>query len=254
MTTIDLNSDMGESFGAYTMGDDMAMLRTVTTANVACGFHGGDPEVMASTMAAAKKNGVAVGAHPGFPDLWGFGRRRLPYTPAECVNFLAYQIGAAAGMAALVGHKLTHVKAHGAIANIAFEEIDIARAIASATKSVDPDLALIVIGGTPLEKAGIEAGLRVIYEIYADRAYDDKGVLVSRKIPGSVLHDVDVVTRRVVEMVSDGAVVSMSGKRIPTKIETICVHSDTPGAVEIGRSVRAGLERAGLQLKPFVAA
>ena len=253
MTTIDLNSDMGESFGAYTMGDDMAMLRTVTTANVACGFHGGDPEVMASTMAAAKENGVAVGAHPGFPDLWGFGRRRLPYAPAEIVRFLAYQIGAAAGMAALVGHKLTHVKAHGALANMAFEELDIAQAIASATKSVDPDLALIVIGGTPLEKAGIDAGLRIVYEIYADRAYDDKGLLVSRKIPGSVIHDVDTVTRRVVEMVGEGAVISTSGKRIRTKIETICVHGDTPGAVEIGRSVRAGLERAGLQLKPFAA-
>lgn len=253
MTTIDLNSDMGESFGAYTMGDDMAMLKTVTSANVACGFHGGDPEVMAATMTAAKANGVAIGAHPGFPDLWGFGRRRLPYSTDEIVRFLAYQIGAAAGVAALVGHKLTHVKAHGALANIAFEELETARAIAKATKSVDPNLALIVIAHSQLERAGIEAGLRVIYEIYADRAYDDAGLLVSRKLPGSVIHDVETVTNRVVEMVRTGTVTSMSGKRLPTKIETICVHSDTPGAVEIGRAVRAGLERAGLTLKPFAA-
>jgi UPF0271 protein len=249
--TIDINCDMGESFGAYTIGDDMAMLDTITSANVACGFHGGDPEVMAKTMTVAKDKGVAVGAHPGFPDLWGFGRRRLPYSADEIVRFLAYQIGAAAGIAALVGHKLTHVKAHGALGNMASEEIEIARAVARATHAVDPDLALLVIGGTQLERAGLEANLRLVYEIYGDRAYGDDGQLVSRKLPGAVIHEPDAVAERVVRMVGEGAVIAVSGKRLPTKIESVCVHGDTPGAAAIGRAVRAGLERAGFTLKSF---
>jgi UPF0271 protein len=250
---MDINCDMGESYGAYTIGDDMAMLDVVTTANVACGFHGGDPEVMAATMSAAKTRGVAVGAHPGFPDLWGFGRRRIPYSTDEIVHFVAYQIGAAAAMATLVGHKLTSVKAHGALGNMAAEELEIARAVARATKAVDPSLALLVMGGTQLERAGDEAGLRLIYEIYADRAYADDGQLVSRKLEGAVIHDPDTVMRRVVDMVAERAVISTSGKRLPTKIESVCVHGDTPGAVAIGRAVRSGLERAGIKLKPFAA-
>ncbi len=251
--TLDINSDMGESFGPYTMGDDFAMLDVVTTANVACGFHGGDPDVMAKTMDAAKSRGVAVGAHPGFPDLWGFGRRSLPYTTDEIVRFVAYQIGAAAAMAALVGHKLTSVKAHGALGNMASEEREIARAIAHAAKTVDPDLALLVMSGTQLERAGSEAGLRLVYEIYADRAYTDEGQLVSRKLPGAVIHDPQTVARRVVEMVGAGAVICASGKRLPAKIESVCVHGDTPGAVAIARAVRDGLERAGIKLKAFAA-
>jgi UPF0271 protein len=249
--TIDINSDMGEGYGAYRMGDDMALLETVTSANVACGFHAGDPEVMAATMDAAKRKGVAVGAHPGFPDLWGFGRRRLPYSTEEIVRLIAYQIGAAAGIAALVGHRLTHVKAHGALGNMAAEELEIARAVAGATKAVDRNLALLVMGGTQLERAGVESGLRLVYEIYADRAYGDDGQLVSRKLAGSVIHDADAVVRRVVDMVGEGAVITTSGKRLPTRIESVCVHGDTPGAVAIARSVRAGLERAGFKLKSF---
>ena len=253
MTAIDINCDMGESFGAYKIGDDMAMLETITSANVACGFHGGDPEVMAATMAAAKDKGVAVGAHPGFPDLWGFGRRRLPYSTDEIVRFLAYQIGAAAGIAALVGHKLSHVKAHGALGNMASEELEIARAVAKATRSVNLELSLLVMGGTQLERAGNEAGLRLIYEIYADRAYGDDGQLVSRKLPGAVIHEPNAIVERVVRMLDERAVIAESGKRLPTKIESICVHGDTPGAVAIGRAVRAGLERAGYKLKSFAA-
>ncbi len=247
---MDINCDMGESFGAYTIGDDMAMLQVITTANVACGFHGGDPEVMAATMSAAKKNGVAIGAHPGFPDLWGFGRRRLPYSTDEITRFVAYQIGAAAGVASLVGHKLTSVKAHGALSNMATEDIEIARAIARATKSVDPNLALLVMGGTHLVRAADEAGLRAIYEIFADRAYDDEGQLVSRKIPGSVIHDPQIAAQRVVEMIGEGAVISTSGKRVPVTIDSVCVHGDTPGAAAIGRAVRTGLERAGHKVEP----
>jgi UPF0271 protein len=251
ISTIDINSDMGESFGAYTMGDDMAMLESITTANVACGFHGGDPEVMFKTMSAAKAKGVAVGAHPGFPDLWGFGRRRLPFTHDEIVRFLAYQIGAAQGMAALAGHKLTHVKAHGALGNMAAEEIDYARTVAKATAAVDKNLAMMVMAGTALERAADEAGLRPIYEIYADRAYTDEGQLVSRKLPGSVIHDPSEVRRRVVEMVQEGAVIAQSGKRLPARIDTVCCHGDTPGAPAIARGVRAGLEAAGITVKPY---
>src|SRR5579872_5022573 len=239
MKSVDLNADLGEGFGRYECGDDEAMLWIITSANVACGAHGGDPEVMAATMAAAKEKGVAVGAHPGFPDLWGFGRRRLPYSTDEIVRFLAYQIGAAAGIAALVGHKLSHVKAHGALGNMASEELEIARAVAKATRSVDSELSLLVMGGTQLERAGNEAGLRLIYEIYADRAYGDDGQLVSRKLPGAVIHEPDAIVERVVRMLDERAVIAESGKRLPTKIESICVHGDTPGAVAIGRAVRA---------------
>jgi UPF0271 protein len=235
------------------MGDDVALLDVVTTANVACGFHGGDPEVMAKTMAAAKERGVAVGAHPGFPDLWGFGRRRLPYSTDEITRFVAYQIGAASAMATLVGHKLTSVKAHGALGNMAAEEFEIAHAVAKAAKAVDPSLALLVMSGTQLERAADAAGLRPIYEIYADRAYTDEGQLVSRKLPGSVIHDPQAVVKRVVEMVGAGAVISTTGKRLPATIESVCVHSDTPGSVAIARAVRDGLERAGIKLKPATA-
>lgn len=249
--TVDINCDMGESYGAYTMGDDMAMLESITTANVACGFHGGDPEVMATTIAAAKQRGIAVGAHPGFPDLWGFGRRRLPFTTDEITRLFAYQIGAAAGIAALVGHKITHVKAHGALGNMAAEEPEIARAVARAVAGVDKNLYLLVMPGSALERAADEAGLPGVYEIYADRAYTDDGQLVSRKIAGSVLHDPNEIQRRVVTMVRDGALIAASGKRLPARIQSICCHGDTPGAPAIARAVRAGLEGAGFKVKPF---
>ncbi|MBV8602155.1 MAG: LamB/YcsF family protein [Candidatus Eremiobacteraeota bacterium] len=251
VTTVDINCDMGESFGAWKMGDDMEMLKAVTSANVACGFHGGDFEVMAATMAAAKANGVSVGAHPGFPDLWGFGRRRLPFTPDEITKFLVYQIGAASGIASLVGHKITHVKAHGALGNMAAEELEIARAVAKATKAFDPSMILLVMPGTQLERAGEEAGLPMKREIYADRAYTDEGQLVSRKLPGSVIHDPERVRKRVLEMVLEGAVIAESGKRLPRAIDSICCHGDTPGAVQISRAVRRGLEEAGIAVKPF---
>ena len=251
MATIDINCDMGESFGAYTIGDDLAMLDTVTSANVACGFHGGDPEVMASTFKAAKDRGVAVGAHPGFPDLWGFGRRRLPYTHAEITRLVAYQIGAAMAMAALVGHKITHVKAHGALGNMAAEDADVAFAVAQAIAGVDRSLPILVIGGSGLERGADKAGIPMVYEIYADRAYTDDGQLVSRKIAGSVIHDPQAAAQRVTAMIDAGAVISVNGKKLKTRIDTICVHGDTPGAVPIGRAVRKGLEDAGHTLKPF---
>ncbi|MGO9004961.1 MAG: LamB/YcsF family protein [Beijerinckiaceae bacterium] len=252
MPSVDLNCDCGESFGAYTMGDDAAMLEIVTSANVACGFHGGDPEVMAAMFALAKDKSVAVGAHPGFPDLWGFGRRRLPFSNTEIERLVAYQIGAAQGVAALAGYRITHVKAHGALSNIAAEDFDVAAAIARSARAAAPDLVFLASAGTALEAAGRKEGLRVAREIYADRAYTDEGLLVPRGEEGAVLHDVEAVAARVLAMVEAGAVIAVSGKRIPVGIDSICVHGDTPNAVAMAQAVRTRLETAGFSLRPFV--
>lgn len=253
MPSIDLNCDCGESFGAYVMGDDAAMLDIVTTANVACGFHGGDPEVMARTFRLAKDRGVAVGAHPGFPDLWGFGRRRLPFSNAEIERLVAYQIGAAQALASYAGHRITHVKAHGALSNIAMEDKDTAQAIARATKAVDSGLIFLAIAGTKLESAGSAEGLAVVREIFADRGYADDGCLLPRGSPGAVLHESEKIAARVLAMVQEGAVIATSGKHIPAAIESICVHGDTPDAVAIARAVRERLRNAGITLKAFAA-
>ncbi len=254
MKHVDLNCDCGEGFGAYAMGDDAAMLGIVTSANVACGFHAGDPDTMAHTFTLARERGVAIGAHPGFPDLAGFGRRRLPYSDAEIERFVAYQIGAAQAMAAYVGHRITYVKVHGALGNMGTEDPAKARAIANAIKAVDPTLRFLAIAGTELERAGEAVGLPVVREIYADRAYTDAGNLVSRALPGAVLHDPEEAAERVGAMIEEGAVIAQSGKRIPVGIDSICVHGDTPGAVAMARAVRDRLERAGIALKPFAAA
>ena len=254
MRSIDLNCDCGESYGAYVMGDDAAMLEIVTSANVACGFHGGDPEVMAHTFRLAKEKGVAVGAHPGFPDLWGFGRRRLPFSAAEIERLVAYQIGAAQALAAYAGHRITHVKPHGALSNIAAEEAEIARAIARATKIVDPQLVFLAVAGTQLERAGAEAGLAVAREIFADRGYGEDGQLLPRGQDGAVLHDPQIIAARVLKMVEEGAVIAASGKRLPTQIDLICVHGDTPGAVVIAATVRKELVAASLALRAFARA
>ena len=252
MRSIDLNCDCGESYGAYVMGDDAAMLEIVTSANVACGFHGGDPEVMARTFRLAKERGVAVGAHPGFPDLWGFGRRRLPFSAAEIERLVAYQIGAARALAAYAGHRITHVKPHGALSNIAAEEPEIAAAITRATKIVDPQLVFLAIAGTELERAGAAANLAIAREIFADRGYSDDGQLLPRGQAGAVLHDPPTIAARVLNMVREGAVISASGKRLPTQIDSICVHGDTPGAVAIAAMVRKELAVAGVSLQAFV--
>jgi UPF0271 protein len=252
MRSIDLNCDCGESFGAYRMGDDRAMLDVVTSANVACGFHAGDPEVMAETFTLAKAKGVRVGAHPSFPDLQGFGRRRMSFTLAEVERMTAYQIGAAQALAAYAGHRLTHVKLHGALSNMACEDASLARAIARATKAVDPSLVLLAIAGTLQERAGETENLCVAREIFADRAYTDEGLLVSRNLEGAVIHDAEMAASRVVQMLDEGALISQSGKRIPTAIDSICVHGDNPNAVLMAQALRGRLEAAGMTLKPFV--
>jgi 5-oxoprolinase (ATP-hydrolysing) subunit A len=251
MPSIDLNCDCGESFGAYVIGDDAAMLGLVTSANVACGFHAGDPEVMAATFRVAKEKGVAVGAHPSFPDLQGFGRRRLPFSAAEIERLVAYQIGAALALAAYTGHKLTHVKPHGALSNVATEEEDVADAIARATKAVEPRLFFLAVAGTKLEAAGNAEGLAVAREIYADRAYGDDALLLPRSQQGAVLHEPETIASRVLAMLNEGAVIAVSGKRIPIGIDSVCVHGDTPNAVAIAKAVRRRLIEAGITLKSF---
>jgi len=250
--TVDLNSDLGEGFGPWRMGDDAAMLDIVTSANVACGFHAGDPLIMTDTAATAKAKGVDIGAHPSFLDLWGFGRRQIRGdSPADIEKMVAYQIGALIGTATLAGHRVTHVKPHGSMQNMATVDIELSLAIGRAIKGVDSSLIYVVMPGTAMERAGEELGLTMAREVFADRAYDDTGNLVSRKLPGSVIHDPAEAARRTVEMVLDSAVRSTSGKRIALSIDTICVHGDNPAAVALARAVRSALEAAGVGIKPF---
>ena len=253
MRSVDLNCDCGEGFGAYQIGDDNAMLDIVTSVNVACGFHAGDPEIMATTFKAAKAKVVAIGAHPGFPDLWGFGRRGLPFTAEEIERLVAYQIGAASALATYAGARLGHVKIHGALSNTAAEDETIARAIARAVKAVGPNLAFLAPAGTKLETAGLAQGLAVAREIFADRAYTDAGRLVKRSTPGAVLHEAGDAAERVLAMVSEGAIITVSGKRLAVCIDSICVHGDSPNAVAMAKAVRARLEQAGIALASFAA-
>jgi UPF0271 protein len=249
---IDLNADMGESFGAWTMGNDAAMLEVVTSANVACGFHAGDPIVMHKTMAAARERGVAVGAHPGFLDLWGFGRRQIVgENPSDVEKLIIYQIGAAQAIATAAGARLAHVKPHGSLANMAMIDRMLAGAVARAVRAVDASLILVAMPGLELEAAGRHEGLMIAREIYADRTYEDDGNLTSRKNPGAVIHDATVAAERVVQMLADRAITTVSGKKLPVDIDTVCVHGDNPAAVEMARAVRARLEAAGHELKPL---
>jgi UPF0271 protein len=252
MATVDLNSDLGEGFGMWSMGDDAAMLDIVTSANVACGFHAGDSDIMLSISKLAKQKGVSVGAHPGYRDLHGFGRRPLPgLTASEIETMVAYQIGALQAVATMAGHRVTHVKAHGALSNVACADQMTATAIASAIKAVDRDLIWVVLPRSEIERAGEAANLPLARELFADRAYEDDASLMSRSKAGSVLHDADAIAERVLRMVNEQAVVSASGKTIRMPVDTICVHGDTPGAVSIARKVRSVLEQNGHTIAPF---
>lgn len=250
--TIDLNCDMGESFGAWKVGDDAAMLELVSSANVACGFHAGDPVVMMRTLRMAKARGVAVGAHPSFADLYGFGRRRISgERPEDLEAQLIYQIVALQGMAEVVGHRMTHVKMHGALANMAAEDADLAALCARAVTAVDPGLILVAMPYSEAQTAADRAGLRVAAEIYADRSYTDAGALSPRGEPGAVIHDPQQSLDQVLEMVVGGAIPTTGGKRLPVEAATVCVHGDTPGAVEMARALRAALAREGVAIAPF---
>src|SRR5215216_156208 len=226
MATIkmNLNADMAEGFGAYDIGDDSGILKIIGSANIACGFHAGDPLIMRRVCAEAKQNGVTIGVHPGFNDLWGFGRRRIDMRPDDLEYLIAYQIGALQAVASYAGAKVTHVKPHGALNNMAAENSDYAMAIGRAIKTVDRDLIYVALAGSEMEKTGWALGLRVAREGFCDRQYDDDGNLTSRKIPGSVLRDPKVVQEQVVRMVLEREIVSRNGKRIKTQVESLCVQ------------------------------
>ncbi len=248
---VDLNSDMGEGFGPWRMGDDAALLQTITSANIACGFHAGDADVMAATMAAALANGVGIGAHPGLPDLQGFGRRNMAISHDEAANLVAYQLGAAQALARRAGGQLRHLKLHGALSHMAVADPALARACFEAALAVDPEIVLVVLAATPMEAVARELGANWAGEIFADRAYEDDARLVARGKPGAVLHDADHAAERILAMLKEGAIIAESGRRIPARIDTICLHGDTPEAVEMARALRARLEAAGLEIRPL---
>lgn len=251
---IDLNSDIGESYGAWSMGDDTAMLGIITSANVACGFHGGDWNVMHETATVAKSHGVAIGAHPGFNDRDGFGRRVIRgNSMAEIERMVAYQIGALQALATMAGHKVTHVKAHGSLGNLSNEEDDFALALGNAIKAVDRTLVYVSMPGRNTERIADKLGLRQAREFFADRTYDDNGQLTSRKTPGSVIHDPDFAADRVLETLRQRVITTVTGTRLPVEIDTVCVHGDTPTAVSMARAIKSKLQSAGFELKPFVA-
>ncbi len=250
--SVDLNSDLGEGFGPWSMGDDAAMLDIVSSANLACGFHAGDPVIMTDTARLAREKGVAIGAHPAFFDLWGFGRRRITGdSPADIEKMVAYQIGALQGVATLAGHRVSHVKPHGALYNMAAADPALANAIAQAIRAVDPSLLFVVLPGSEMERAGRAAGLRVACEVFADRGYLDDGSLAPRGQPGALIHDPDEAARRTVEMVTTGRVQALSGRSVPVTADTICIHGDTPAAVAMARAVRSALEAAGVAIRPM---
>lgn len=251
---VDLNADLGEGFGAWRMGDDDAMLDVVTSANIACGFHAGDPTIMHDMAAGARRRGVSIGAHPGFNDLWGFGRRAIRGDSlSDIERMVAYQIGALQAVAALAGHRVTHVKTHGALNNLSCDDESLAAAVGRAIRAVDRDLVYLVLPQTALERAAQKLDMPHALEVFADRAYDDAMRLVPRSEPGSVIHDTETVAERVARMVCEGEIVSISGKRMKTRVNSVCVHGDTPGAVSLARAVRGRLEAEGVTVVPFAA-
>jgi 5-oxoprolinase (ATP-hydrolysing) subunit A len=245
---INLNADMGESFGAWEMGDDEGLLAIVSSASIACGFHAGDPVTMQRVVTQAAAKGVSIGAHPSFNDLWGFGRRRIDMSPREVEYMVAYQIGALQAMACYAGTKVTHLKPHGSLNNMAAENLDLALAIGRAIKAVDRSIIYVALAGSQMEKAALELGLPLAREGFCDRLYDDDGNLTSRKVPGAVLHDPDEIRDRVVAMVLNDEIVARTGKHLPVRLDTLCLHGDEPSAVVAARAVRAGLEAAGVRI------
>jgi UPF0271 protein len=250
MMHIDLNSDMGESFGAYRIGADEEILRWVTSANVACGWHGGDPHVMRQTVALAKTLGVAVGVHPSYPDLLGFGRRPMQISRQEARDYMLYQIGALRAFVEAAGLALQHVKPHGAIYNVAAKDRELSLGIAEAVKEAGGDLILMGLPDSEMLKAAQEVGVRIAREAFGDRAYNEDGSLVSRKIAGSLITDPDRVAERAVGL-AQGRVTAITGKEIRFQADTICLHGDTPGAATIARRVRERLEKDGAQVRPL---
>jgi 5-oxoprolinase (ATP-hydrolysing) subunit A len=251
--TIDLNSDLGEGFGPWQMSEDKEMLGIVTSASIACGGHASDPETMFKTLKLADARGVIVGAHPGYPDREGFGRRVIPMAPEEIGRMVAAQVGALVHIAALVPVEVRYVKPHGALGNLAAADRSVAEAVVAAVQALPGQLAILAISGTELEKAARAAAAPVHSEIFADRAYHVSGHLVPRSRPGSVLHDPDEVATRMIGFLETGRMPTLEGEAIPLAAQSICVHGDSPGAVAMARRVRERLTEAGIGLSPFLA-
>ncbi len=249
LKSIDLNSDLGESFGTYVLGADPEMLSLVTSANIACGFHAGDPDTMAQTVRLAVEQGVGVGAHPSLPDLQGFGRREMQLTPQEAYHLVLYQIGSLSAFARVHGKTVSHVKPHGALYNMAERDSDLARAIAQATFDFDPSIVLFGLSGGRLVASGAELGLQVAHEVFADRNYQPDGQLVSRQMPNALIHDPEIAGQRMVRLIREGVITAIDGTDLQMQADTICVHGDSTHAVVIAQHLRSSLAAAGISLQ-----
>ncbi|WP_433150385.1 LamB/YcsF family protein [Actinomadura nitritigenes] len=249
MAVIDINADLGEGFGIWELGDDLALLDVITSANVACGFHAGDPLIMRRVCAASVERGVTIGAQVSYRDLAGFGRREMDVAPPELTAEVLYQIAALDGIARAEGGRVSYVKPHGALYNRIARDAVQAAAVAEAVRAYDATLPLLTLPGSAVHE--VAQGLTVVAECFADRAYTPSGGLVSRREPGAVVHDADAVVRRAVRMAVEGTVVAVDGTEVPLRARSICVHGDTPGAVALAESVRSALSGAGVALEPF---
>lgn len=251
MKRVDLNCDLGESFGTYKIGLDESVIPYISSANIACGFHASDPVVMEHTVAMAKEYGCSIGAHPGFPDLMGFGRRQMQITPDEAKAYIIYQVGALAGFCRAYGVRMHHVKPHGAFYNMAAVDYPLARAICEGIYEVDPELVLLGLAGSELLKAAGDTGLQYASEVFADRAYNEDGTLVSRKLPGAVITDEAAAVQRVLRMVKEQKVTSVTGKDIMIRPDSICVHGDNQKALQFVQKIREALIKEQIEIKPF---
>lgn len=245
---ININADIGEGYGKFTIGSDVALMPLIGSANVACGMHGGDPTIMARTVRLALENGVSIGAHPGFNDLWGFGRRQIRMSAMDLEYLITYQIGALQALAQAQGGRVTHVKPHGALNNMAHDDPDYALAIGRGIKAADANLIYVANAGSEMARAGERLGLRVANEAYIDRRYDDSGKMVSRDRDDAVIHDPSMAARQMLTFLETGALVTLSGKRIPAEIHSFCIHGDEPTAVPVMRRVREHLAVAGIDI------
>jgi len=251
MKSVDLNCDLGESFGAYTIGCDEKVIPLITAANVACGYHAGDAQVMAKTVRLCRQHGTAVGAHPGLPDLLGFGRRAMKLSPEEARNDVLYQVGALAAMARAESLPLHHVKLHGALYNMAAKDHALARSIFEGIRSFDPNLTMLVLSGSEMQKAAEELGMKTACEVFADRAYMPDGSLVPRTMAGSMITDEDEAVRRVIRMVREGVVTAIDGSEVPVRADSVCVHGDGEKALLFTQRLKEALEAEGIALRPF---
>lgn len=251
MYELDLNSDIGESYGTYTLGNDGAVLNLVTSANIACGFHAGDAPTMRKTVTLALEKGVALGAHPGLPDLAGFGRRNMDITAQEAYDMVVYQIGALDAFVRALGATMQHVKPHGALYNMAAVRANLAEAIAQAVHQVNPELVLYGLSGSQLIRAGNKIGLRTASEVFADRTYQQDGTLTPRTHPRALIHEPEEAAKQVVRMVKEGRVLSQQGTDVEIQADTVCIHGDGPHAVELARYLKPALIEAGIQIAAF---